>query len=157
MPPREKPVRQRRPPRIRVPNQERAIFTVEERKFVGVIQRLSETGGSALLSKGPIAKGTYGEMDLRTVFGKVNAQIEFLQTGADGVPLAQAFRFLGMDEISSKRFQAAAKQMQSAGFADVERKSTPVDGVMESWSRLRESIRQLSEVVTSGRRSRSKV
>lgn len=139
-----------------MPNQERAIFTVDDRKFVGVIQRLSETGGSALLSKGPIAKGTFGEMDLRTVFGKVNAQIEFLQTGADGVPLAQAFRFLGMDEISTKRFQAAAKQMQSAGFADVEAKAAPV-GVMESWGRLRDSIRQLSDVVTSARRSRSKV
>ena len=139
-----------------MPNQERAIFTVDDRKFVGVIQRLSETGGSALLSKGPIAKGTFGEMDLRTVFGKVNAQIEFLQTGADGVPLAQAFRFLGMDEISTKRFQAAAKQMQSAGFADVGAKAAPV-GVMESWGRLRDSIRQLSDVVTSARRSRSKV
>jgi hypothetical protein len=157
MPPREKSVKQRRPPRIRVPNQERAIFTVDDRKFIGVIQRLSETGGSALLSKGPIAKGTFGEMDLRTVFGKVSAQIEFLQTGADGVPLAQAFRFLGMDETSSKRFRAAAKQMQKAGFADVEMKSTPASGMMESWSRLRESVRQLSEVVTSGRRIRSKV
>ena len=155
MPPREKSVRQRRPPRIRVPNQERAIFTVDDRKFIGVIQRLSETGGSALLAKGPIAKGTLGEMDLRTVFGKVNAQIEFLQTGADGVPLAQAFRFLGMDEISKKRFHAAAKQMESAGFAD-DSKAEPV-GVMESWGKLRESIRQLSEVVTSGRKSRSKV
>lgn len=155
MPPRGKSVRQRRPPRIRVPNQERAIFTVDDRKFIGVIQRLSETGGSALLSKGPIPRGTFGEMDLSTVFGKVNAQIEFLQTGADGVPLAQAFRFLGMDEVSTSRFQAAAKQMQSAGFADVETKSTPVDGMMESWGRLRESIRQLSEVVSSGR-SRSK-
>lgn len=138
-----------------MPNQERAIFTVDDRKFVGVIQRLSETGGSALLSKGPIPKGTFGEMDLRTVFGKVNAQIEFLQTGADGVPLAQAFRFLGMDDISTQRYQAAARQMESAGFADVETKPTPVDGVVESWGRLRESIRQLSEVVTSGRRSRS--
>lgn len=154
MPPREKSVRQRRPPRIRVPNQERAIFTVDDRKFIGVVQRLSETGGSALLSKGPIAKGTFGEMDLRTVFGKVNAQIEFLQTGADGVPLAQAFRFLDMDEVSTKRFQAAAKQMQTAGFADVDTNPEPV-GVMESWGRLRDSIRQLSEVVTSGRRPRS--
>jgi hypothetical protein len=43
-----------RPPRIRVPNHERALFTVSNQKFVGVIQRLSLTGGSANLSKGPI-------------------------------------------------------------------------------------------------------
>jgi hypothetical protein len=157
MPPRNKSAGQARPPRIRVPNNERAIFTVDDRKFIGVIQRLSETGGSALLSKGPIAKGTFGEMDLGTVFGKVSAQIEFLHTGADGVPLAQAFRFLEMDQTSTKRFHAAAKQMQSAGFADAETKPRPVDGVMESWGKLRQSIRQLSEVVTSGRRTRSKV
>jgi hypothetical protein len=43
-----------RPPRIRVPNHEPALFTVSNQKFVGVIQRLSLTGGSAILSKGPI-------------------------------------------------------------------------------------------------------
>jgi len=58
---------------------------VDESKFVGVIQRLSLTGGSAVLAKGPIPRGAMGEMILNTVFGKVSAQIEFLQTGADGV------------------------------------------------------------------------
>jgi hypothetical protein len=57
-------------------------------------------------------------MALGTVFGKVTARIEFLHTGADGVPLAQAFRFLAMDDVSSKRFKTAAKEMQS-GFSDV--------------------------------------
>jgi hypothetical protein len=151
-----KPGKHTRPPRIRVPNQERAVFTVDSQKFIGVIQRLSETGGSALLVKGPIPKGTLGEMDLGTVFGKVNAHIEFLHTGADGVPLAQAFRFLGMDAVSTRRFNAAAKQMQVAGFADVEEKQTPIDGALQSWSKLRDSIRQLSEAVTSPRRTRSK-
>ncbi len=46
-------------------------------------------------------------MDLNSVFGKVTAGIEFLQTGADGIPLAQAFRFLDMDGVSSRRFAAA--------------------------------------------------
>jgi hypothetical protein len=103
-----------RAPRIRVPNNERAIFIVDESKFLGVIQRLSVTGGSAVLAKGPIARGAMGKMILNTVFGKVTAQIEFLQTGADGVPLAQAFRFLAMDDDSSRRFTAAASQMASA-------------------------------------------
>ena len=103
----EKRRRGARPPRIRVPNQERALFTADSQKFVGVIQRLSLTGGSAVLSKGPIAKGTLAEMAFRTVFGKVKAHIEFLHSGADGIPLAQAFRFLSMDETSSRRFSAA--------------------------------------------------
>ena len=139
-----------RAPRIRVPNQERAIFVVEEQKFVGIVQRLSLTGGSALLVKGPIPEGTLGAMALTTVFGKVKAHIEFLHTGADGVPLAQAFRFLAMDPESAKRFNNAAEQMQSAGFADVEPKT--LDGALESWRKLRDSVRQLSGMLTSGRR-----
>ena len=146
--PRIKRPKTSRPSRIRVPNQERAVFTVQNQKFVGIVQRLSETGGSALLVKGPIPKGTLGEMDLRTVFGKVNAHIEFLHTGADGVPLAQAFRFLAMDPQSTKRFMAAAKQMRDAGFADVELQQGPVIEALRCWERLRESIRQLTEAVT---------
>ena len=115
-----------RPPRIRVPNHERALFTVDTSKFVGVIQRLSLTGGSAILAKGLIPQGTIGKMGLNTVFGKVEAQIEFLHAGADGIPLAQAFRFLAMDSVSSKRFAAAAKQMEKAGFSDVEEEGNPL-------------------------------
>jgi len=117
------------------------------------VQRLSLTGGSALLVKGPIPEGTLGEMALGTVFGKVNAHVQFLHTGADGVPLAQAFAFLAMDAVSSKRFKTAAEQMQSAGFSDAMQKQTPVDAAFET---LRESVRQLSGVLTSGRRKRPK-
>jgi hypothetical protein len=144
----DKTVKRARPPRIRVPNQERAVFTVDNQKFVGIVQRLSVTGGSALLVKGPIPKGTLGEMALSTVFGRVNAHIEFLHTGADGVPLAQAFRFLAMSAVSTNRFSAATKQMQSAGFADVEQKQTALDGTFESLHKLRESLRQLSGMLT---------
>jgi hypothetical protein len=45
----DKPRKHSRPARIRVPNQEKAIFTVEDQKFLGIVQRLSLTGGSALL------------------------------------------------------------------------------------------------------------
>jgi len=113
------------------------------------------TGGSALLVKGPIPEGTLGEMALSTVFGKVTAHIEFLRTGADGVPLAQAFRFLAMDAVSSQRFNAAAERMQRAGFADIEQKQTPM-GAFESWSKLWDSVRQLSGMLPSGRRTKSK-
>jgi hypothetical protein len=136
-----------RPPRIRVPHQQKAIFTVDNQKFVGIIQRLSLTGGSTLLVKGPIPQGTLAEI------GKVNAQIEFLHTGADGVPLAQAFAFLAMDAVSSKRFKEATEEMQNTSLSDVVQKHTPMDAAFET---LRESVRQLSGMLTSGR-TRSKL
>jgi len=150
----EKPRKINRPPRIRVPNHERALFVVDTQKFVGVVQRLSLTGGSAILSKGPIPHGAVANMGLNTVFGKVTAQIQFLQTGADGIPLAQAFRFLEMDEASSRRFAAAAKQMQSAGFSDVETKENSLAEVAsQTLSKLRDSIQRLSVVISLRRPS----
>ena len=137
--------KQGRPPRIRVPNGEKVIFTVDHQKVLGIAQRLSLTGGSALLVKGSFPVGTLAEMALGTVFGKVNAHIEFLHLGADGVPQVQAFRFLAMDDVSTKRFNAALKQMQKAGFSDaVEQKPTLIDTALEGWNKLRDSVRQLS-------------
>jgi hypothetical protein len=142
-----------RPPRIRVPNHERALFTVNDQKFVGVIQRLSLTGGSAILSKGPIPQGTLADLGLNTVFGKVKAQIQFLHNGADGNPLAQAFRFIDMDDVSRERFSAAAAQMQNAGFSDVEENGNSLGALTsESVSKLLDSISRLSELISSGRR-----
>jgi hypothetical protein len=62
-----------------------------------------------------------------------------------------------VDAVSTKRFSAASKQMQSAGFADVEQKQTALDGTFESLHKLRVSLRQLSGMLTSERRTRSKV
>jgi hypothetical protein len=152
----EKPRKISRAPRIRVPNKERALFTVETQKFVGVLQRLSLTGGSAILSKGPFPHGTVATIGLNTVFGKVTAQIQFLQTGADGIPLAQAFRFVDMDDVSSRRFTPAAEKMQSAGFSDVEEKAKSLgDGASQTLSKLRNSIHRLSGVISSSRRTRA--
>jgi hypothetical protein len=149
----QKPRKIARAPRIRVPNRERALFIVDTQKFVGVVQRLSLTGGSAILSKGPIPPGTVARIGLKTVFGSVTAQIQFLQPGAEGIPLAQAFRFLGMDEVSSRRFALAAEQMQSAGFSDAEVKENFLgDVASQTWSKLRQSIQRLSVVVSSGKR-----
>jgi hypothetical protein len=75
----DKSRKQGRPPRIRVPNEEKVIFTVDHRKFLGVVRCLSLTGGSVLLVKGSIPVGTLGEMALGTVFGKVTAHVEFLR------------------------------------------------------------------------------
>ena len=137
--------KQARPPRIRVPNEEKVIFTVDNQKFLGIVQRLSLTGGTALLVKGSFPVGTFAEMALGTVFGKVNAHVEFLHLGADGVAQVQAFRFLSMDDVSTKRFNAAVRQMQTAGFSDaVEENSTLVGTAVEGWNKLRDSVRQLS-------------
>jgi hypothetical protein len=133
-----------RPPRIRVPNNERALFVVDEQKYIGVVQRLSLTGGSTIFAKGPISEGTVGGMILNTVFGKVEAQVEFMHTGADGKEHAQAFRFLDMDDTSSERFHKAAKQMEQAGFGDVEVKENLGDLAARGWGKLRESVRQFS-------------
>ena len=130
-----------RPPRIRVPNNEKAIFIVETQRFVGIIQRLSLTGGSALLAKSSIPPGTLGKMILGTIFGKVTAKIEFLRMGADGVPLAQAFQFVRMDNVSQERFTAAAKQMESLGFSDG--KENPIsDLASRTLTKLRDGIRR---------------
>src|ERR1700691_1139007 len=146
----KKSSRSNRPPRIRVPNNERAIFTVDAKKFVGVIRRLSLTGGSAVLSN-PIPQGTLAEMDLGTVFGKVSAQIQFMHSGADGMPTAQAFRFIDMDDVSSRRFSAAAKQMEKAGFSDAEEKGNPLGNLAsQTFSKLRNSIGNLSGMITPG-------
>jgi len=146
-----------RPPRIRVPNNERALFIVDTQKFVGVIQRLSLTGGSAVLVKGPMPHGTMGKMGLNTVFGKVTAEIEFLQSGADGIPQAQAFRFLAMDDVSAKRFSAAAKQMEAAGFSDVEAEDASIsEQALQTFNKLQDSIRRLAGIITPGRRAGAK-
>lgn len=135
-----------RPPRIRVPNNERALFIVDARKLVGVIQRLSITGGSVVLSIGHIPPGTLAEMKLHTVFGIATARIEFLRTGADRIPTAQAFRILSMDKASSKRFDAAARKMESSGFGDVEGKGNAFgDLASKGLNKLRESIRHFSK------------
>jgi hypothetical protein len=144
-----------RAPRIRVPNRERALFAVGESHFVGVLQRLSLTGGSAVLSKGPIPQGTMGDITMKTVYGKVSAHIEFLHSGADGVPLAQAFRFLAMEDASAKRFAAAAKQMVAEGYSDEEltKPSALNAPASEALGQLLNSVRRLAATMVAGRSS----
>ena len=76
-------------------------------------------------------------MDLITVFGKVTADILFLHRGADGLPAAQAFRFLDMDEVSSRRFTSAVEQMQGSGFSDDDGGGeSPGNGASQTLSKL---------------------
>ena len=143
---RHKPERSNRPPRIRVPNNEQAVFTLDNRKLVGVIKRLSLTGGSVVLTaKQPAPQGSLGEMCLNTIYGKVTAQVEFLHTGADGIPHAQAFRFLDMDDLSRQRFTSAAEQMRLAGFSDAEKPSS-LGWAVNGLGRLTEGVRRMVRV-----------
>jgi hypothetical protein len=149
----QKPGKTPRAPRIRVPDSERALFTIDGVRFVGVLQRLSLTGGSAVLSKGPIPHGTMGDITINTINGKVTAHIEYLQTGADGVPLAQAFRFLAMDDASARRFAAAAKQMEEEGFSDAPQvKPSPLSApASETLGQLLNSVRRLAATIVAHR------
>jgi hypothetical protein len=129
------------------------IFTVDGRKMLGVVKRVSLTGGSVVLSRGTIARGTLADMHLNTIYGPITAQIEFLQTGADGLPSAQAFRFLSMDEVSRQRFTAAAEQMQRAGFSDSKARGS-LDFAYRGFSKLCDTI--LGRSATGNRANRRK-
>ena len=85
-----------------------------------------------------------GDMALNTVFGKIDAKIEFLQTGADGVALVQAFRFIAMDDTSSHRFAAAARQMVREGFSDAPQEEASASAGTPNLNRLLESVRRLA-------------
>jgi hypothetical protein len=148
-----KPSKNTRAPRIRVPNKEKALFIVDTEKLVGVVQRLSLTGGSVILSKGSVPHGTLARMGLNTVFGKVKAQVQFLHDGADGIPHAQAFRFLDMDSVSSRRFNAAVEQMRSAGFSDAEGKDQSLTGV--AFYALNKLHNRLSGMIGPARRPKA--
>jgi hypothetical protein len=136
--------RKTRAPRIRVPDQERALFTVDDSPFVGVLRTLSISGGSAVLSRGPIPRGTTGTIAIKTIFGKVSAQVEFLQTCADGLPLAQAFRFVVMDDDSSKRLALASHNMEEEGHSDVESLANSASKSANRVGNLLRSVGQLA-------------
>jgi hypothetical protein len=94
-----------------------------------------------------------GEIAMNTVFGKVRAHVEFLHTGADGVPLAQAFRFLAMEGASAKRFAAAAEQMEKEGYSDAPAtRPSPLSApASETLGQLLNSVRRLAATLVSRR------
>jgi hypothetical protein len=146
----QKSSKRARAPRIRVPNSERALFAVDNVRFVGVIQRLSVTGGSAVFNKDPVPHGTIGDITLNTVFGRVDAKVEFLQTGADGVAHAQAFRFIVMDDTSAERFAAAARQMEQAGFSDTSDEKA-ASSVGKRLTRVLDRVRRLAQTLLAAK------
>lgn len=150
-------VRRQRPARIRVPNRERVLFTIRDHRFVGILQRVSLTGGSVIHTEEPFQRGTLAKLDLITAFGKVTAQIEFLQIGADGNAAAQAFRLLAMDDGCSGRLRAAIEQMQAAGCSDAEiRQKGLVRLVSEGLSTTCDHIQRVFQTGSLGRKARTR-
>jgi len=107
--------------------------------------------GSALLMNGPIPKGTLGEMLLATVFGKVNAHIEFLHRGAKRCATSAGIHIHHDGCTSSQHLQKALEEMNTSDSSD----ATITEGSLnEAFDRLRQSIRQLSGMLNSKRRTR---
>jgi len=96
-----------------------------------------------------------GDIAIRTDFGKVSAHIQFLQTGADGVPLAQAFCFLAMEDTSAKRLAAAARKMEKEGYSDAPRiKPSPLSApASQALGQLLHSVRRLAVTLVANRAS----
>jgi hypothetical protein len=56
-----------------------------------------------------------------------------------------------MDDVSCERFSAAAKQMERAGFSDVEEEGNPLGELAsQSLSKLLGGIRRLLAMITAG-------
>jgi hypothetical protein len=94
-----------------------------------------------------------GDITLKTVFGKVSAHVQFLRMGADGVPLAQAFCFLDMDDSSAKRLAAAAQKMENEGYSDTPRtKTSPLSvPASEALGQLLHSVRRIAATLVATR------
>jgi len=57
-----------------------------------------------------------------------------------------------MDDVGSRRFAAAAEQMQSAGFSDVEEQDKSLgDKASQALSKLRNGVQRVSALISSGR------
>jgi len=150
-------VKPERPARIRVPNRERVLFTIRDHRFVGVLQRLSLTGGSVIHTEDPLPQGTLASLDLKTVFGKVTAQIEFLHVGADGNAVAQAFRFLGMDDSCTRRLRTAIERMQGAGYSDAEIRQNGLSRlVAKNLGTVRDHIERFFQTGSPRRKARAR-
>jgi hypothetical protein len=154
---RPKSAKSPRPERIRVPNREPALLTVDGHKFVGILQRLSLSGGSVIHTEQPFPRGTVAELALKTVFGKVTAQIEILHTGADGIAAAQAFRFVSMNATCTRRLKAAIDKMRIAGFSDAEVEQKALAKFLsQGLNTLRDHIGRLPLLGVPGQKVREK-
>lgn len=107
-----------RAPRVSVPNRERVKITVGmESVVIGTMCKLSTTGGSICLSKF-FPEGLLAEITLETMSGRVRTPIQFLRSGVDGVPNAQAFSFVHMDRADRTRLAVIIDGLRAEGFGE---------------------------------------
>lgn len=107
--------RPHRAARVSVPNQEQAIISVDGSNTVGVLCKLSLTGGSVRLPK-LFRCGTVGLIRVQTATGEISPAIEFISTSHD--PRAQAFRFIHMDPEDRRQLERALRQMIEQGLGE---------------------------------------
>lgn len=133
--------RPHRAARVSVPNQEQAIISAEGTTTVGVLCKLSLTGGSVRLPKS-FCRGTLGVIAVKTSTGRISAAIEFLGMGRDGAARAQAFRFIHMDTGDRQQLEIALRQMLNQGLGDQRRIFRPlVELARRAFSVAKKSVR----------------
>lgn len=100
-----------RSPRTSFVKPEPAQFRVEDRLFNGRLQRLSLTGGYAVL-EGTLRGGTLAEIAINTPLGPVCGLIEFFDRKAKGTKTSElAFRFVGLNDTDYERLGAALQKL----------------------------------------------
>jgi len=106
-----------RAPRVNVPNKERVLVALGAQHVTGVLCKLSTTGGTLRLSR-TVAKGTVADLALMTVSGRISSAVEFLGPADRGTPPAQAFRFIHMGPVESRRLGNALEEIRKQGFGE---------------------------------------
>jgi len=97
-----------RAPRTSYSNPEPASFRVADKVIKGGLQRISVTGGCAVLST-TVNGGTLAEIAIQTTYGPVCGLIEFLPgRGARGSELP--FRFLAFNDTDYERLSDALRK-----------------------------------------------
>ena len=99
-----------RSPRTAFSTPEPAQFRVEDRMLKGRLQRLSLTGGYAVLDAA-IRGGTLAEIAISTPLGPVCGLIEFFERDSKRIKRSElAFRFVGLNDVDYERLGHALRQ-----------------------------------------------
>jgi hypothetical protein len=106
-----------RAPRVNVPNKEQAVVALGALKVIGILCKLSVTGGSLRLSRS-VSKGTVADLTIRSTSGPITSAIEFLGPADKGTPPAQAFRFIHMGPAECRRLENALAAIRKEGFGE---------------------------------------
>ena|SRR5690242_16500877 len=106
-----------RAPRVNVPNKEQAIVALGAQRMVGVLCKLSTTGGSLRLPK-PLSKGQIADLTIRATSGPITSAVQFLGPADRGALPPQAFRFIHMGPAECRRLENALEEIRRQGFGE---------------------------------------